>query len=73
VDEARDIATGVDHGIPRAPPQCPEIPGTITAEIFCVREKFRARVPAVEERHLVLTVESRLDDVAPKKERPPED
>jgi len=73
VDEARDIATGIDHGIPRAPPQRPETPSTIAAELFYVREEFWTRVPAVEERHLVPTVECRLDDVAPKKERSTED
>jgi hypothetical protein len=55
------------------PPQRPEVPGTIAAELFYVREEFWTRVPAVEERYLVPTVEGRLDDMAPKKERPAED
>jgi len=73
MDEARDIAAGIDYGIPCAPPQRPEIPCTIATELFGVRKEFWACVPVVEERHSVATVESRMDDMAPEKERPTED
>lgn len=73
LDEARDIARRINHSIPGATTQGAEIPGPIAIEPFGVGEQIRVRAPAVEERHVVPTVQCRLDDVASEKECPTED
>jgi hypothetical protein len=42
-------------------------------KLFGIGEKLRVGVPAVEERHVMPTVQCRLDNVAPEEERPSED
>jgi hypothetical protein len=50
-----------------------EISRAVAVQLFGGGEKLRVGVAAVEERHVMPTIQCRLDNVAPKKERPSKD
>jgi hypothetical protein len=70
---ARQVAAGVDGGIPAPPAQRRQIAAAIAAQPFQVGKQLGMGAAAVEERDLVAARPRRLDQVAPEVERAAQD
>ena len=61
-DNARDVATRVDHGIPLTPREHLEAAVAVAVQLLDLRIELRARPAAVEEGELVTAAESGVGD-----------
>src|SRR2546423_11521799 len=62
--DPREIARDVGDGVPRAAAEGVELAVAIPAELLDLREELRVRPAAIEERDLVPSRQSRLDERA---------
>ena len=60
-DDAREVARRVDDGVPLAPAEALEATVAVADDPLQLRVELRAGPAAVEERHLVATLERRVD------------
>jgi hypothetical protein len=71
--DPREVARRIDDGVPRAAGERGKVAVPIAAKMLRLGEQAGVRLPAVEEGHLMVARERRVDDRAAEKLRPAED